>query len=314
MQKKSVEQLKKTIIAAEAEQFKREVVFRAEGAELKRNRLASEKIAAAWLRNSGLDLDQLEVRRKRHEAELDRLVEKHKSEALRQAARTRNKLHAEIAAQSKALRELAGRRDFFPHPSFSLDTPFLIWTTPLMELTEAVAAPFGSFAKFKFSTSATRGTQKVSFYFLWANPFQDYAVINATTFLSSVGHLKTHASWGLTVNSSELIARARFGIWFGVQNDVNATGYATEFLGRSGSLSAPLIGGDTSGRSINKGSTLSKTMFPVPPGTVAVFEVALALEYDNDSGNVEANFLDGDFRLQCPVVVFSLLNSPSSQA
>ncbi len=39
-------------------------------------------------------------------------------------------------------------------------------------------------------------------------------------------------------------------------------------------------------------------------------EVALALDCYNDSGNIDADFASGDFKIACPVVVFSLLNSP----
>jgi hypothetical protein len=192
-----------------------------------------------------------------------------------------------------------------------LEKPFLIWTTPLTDLSDSSIAPFDSWAKFKFKTSASGGTQKISFYFYWANPFHDYAVINAATFLSSTGHLRSHASWGWSVNSAEVLAWARFGIWLGVQNDVNAAGYVSEFLGRAGSLSAPLIGSDTTGASVSAGSSLCKTMFAVPPGNVAVFEVAIAFDYENDDGDIEADFESGDFRIACPVVVFSLLNSPA---
>ena len=51
-------------------------------------------------------------------------------------------------------------------------------------------------------------------------------------------------------------------------------------------------------------------MFVVPPGKIVVIEVALALEYENDEGNIEADFKSGTFRIACPVVVISLLNSP----
>jgi len=40
-------------------------------------------------------------------------------------------------------------------------------------------------------------------------------------------------------------------------------------------------------------------------------EVALAVSYDNDHGNIEADFQSGGFKIACPVVVISLLNSPS---
>ena len=71
-----------------------------------------------------------------------------------------------------------------------------------------------------------------------------------------------------------------------------------------------MTGGDTNGRSVSAGSSLSRSMFAVPPGNVAVFEVCLLLDYAIDGGDIEADFQSGDFRIACPVVVFSLLNSP----
>jgi hypothetical protein len=38
--------------------------------------------------------------------------------------------------------------------------------------------------------------------------------------------------------------------------------------------------------------------------------MALTVEYENDDGDIEADFESGDFKIACPVVVFSLLNSP----
>ena len=49
----------------------------------------------------------------------------------------------------------------------------------------------------------------------------------------------------------------------------------------------------------------------VPPTDVVVFEVARALDCENDSGNIDADFASGDFQIACPVVVFSLLNNPT---
>src|SRR5205807_1697804 len=101
-----------------------------------------------------------------------------------------------IASQSKALADLTSRSDFFPHPSFNLDTPFLIWSIPLIDISDSAAVPFGSFAKFKLSTSQfgtqspdpASPVQKVGFYFYWVNPFNDSAVINAATFMSATGY------------------------------------------------------------------------------------------------------------------------------
>ena len=312
MKKISTTELKRAILAVEAERLKHPVAFRpdrAQRATLQKSRRASEKLVTGFLREAGLDIKKLQALQEKRSVELERMVAKQKAEALRRASRQKDTLHSSIVQQSKALRDLASKSDFFPHPTFTLDTPFLIWSIPLTNISDSAAVPFGSFAKFKFSTSQYRGTQKVGFYFYWVNGFSDFAVINATTFLSATGHLKAHAPRGFWVNTSQVQATALLNLWFGWPTDVTSTASAGEFLGITGAY-GDWLGGDTNGASVSSGVQLTETMFAVPPGNVVVFEVAVALDYENDDGDIEADFESGDFKIACPLVVFSLLNSP----
>jgi hypothetical protein len=312
MKKISTAELKKAILALEAERLKHPAAFRpdrAQRATLQKSHRASEKMVSGFLKEAGLDLKKFQALQEQRSVELERMVAKHKAEALRLASQRKDTLQSSIAAQSKALRDLASRSGFFPYPTFSLDTPFLIWSIPLLDISDSAAVPFGSFAKFKFSTSQS-GTQKVGFYFYWPNPFEDYAVINAATFMSATGHLRSHAPWTVGVNTSSVYAWALLNLWFGWPTGVTSSSSASEFLGATGAFGSTFTGGDTEGTSISSGVSLSTTMFAVPPNMVVVFEVALLLDYDNDSGDIEADFESGDFRIACPVVVFSLLNSP----
>ena len=220
-------------------------------------------------------------------------------------------MHPQVAGQTSAFRHLASDGGFFPHPSFTLDTPFLIRATPFMRLSSSASAPFASWAKFMLETSKEHGTQKMSFYFQWPNPFSDYAVINASTFLSATGYLTSNANWLPLVNNSTWVqAWAWFGLWFGVSDNLDPTGYVTEFLGQTGAYAQWMTGPATGTKSISTGANLSRTMFAVPPGNVVVFEVALAINYEHHQGNLEADFQSGDFRIACPLVVCSLLNTP----
>lgn len=304
--------LRKRILAVEAERLKTPPELRPDRparSPLRKHRASAEKMVGRWMTGAGLDLDKLRAVHEARETELERLVEAHKRDALRQAAKLRSRLHPDIGLQVKALSELAKKRDFFPNPTFTLDTPFLIWSNPLLEL-DSQAAPFDSWARFNHKTSQYRGTQKVSFYFYWPNPFADFAVINATTFMSASGHLKSHAPWGFWVNTSWVHAAARFGLWFGVPREVNPAGYEERGLASTGAYGSATTGGGTNSTGVSAGLQLSKSMFAVPPATVVVFEVALAVDFENDDGNIEADFRSGDFRIACPLVVFSLLNSP----
>jgi hypothetical protein len=314
MRKISRAELKKAILAVEAERSKHPVEFRPNPAQypkLHSSHRASEKLVSEFLRKAGLDSKKLEALQEQQSAELQRIVDKHKADALRRASRHEDTLHSSILEQSKALQALAVQGDFFPNPSFSLDTPYVIWTTPLLALSDSSAVPFGSWAKFKVTSSRSQGTQKVGFYFYWSNPYDVYAVINATTFMSATGHVKAHAPWTFGVNTSRVDVEARFALWFGLPQQTASTPYASEFLGGTRAFGSTTTGGDASSVSISTGVNLNKTMFAVPPKHVVVFEVALAVSYENDDGDIEADFQSGGFKITCPVVVVSLLNSPS---
>lgn len=313
MKKISEAALKKAILAVEAERSKNPSAFRpdrAQRAALQKGRRASDAMVSAFLRKAGLDLKELQALQDKRGAELARMVARHKASAVRQAGKQKRALQSSVTAQAKALRDLASRGDFFPHPSFTLDTPFLIWSIPLQEISDSAAVPFGSWAKFKLATSQSRGPQKFGFYFYWVNAYSDYAVINAATFLSATGHLKSHAPWTLGVNTSWIYAYAFFNLWFGWPSDVTSVQHAGAYLGSTGAYGSTFTGGETNGTSISSGVSLNTTMFAVPPGNVVVFEVALLLDYENDSGDIEADFESGAFQVACPVVVISLLNTP----
>jgi hypothetical protein len=313
MKKISEAALKKAILAVEAERLKNPPAFRpdrAQRATLQKSRRGLDKIVSGFLKDAGLDIKKFQALQERRSVELERMVAKHKAAALRRASRQKDTLQSSIVEQTKVLQDLASRKDFFPYPTFTLDKPFLIWSIPLQEISDSAAVPFGSFAKFKYATSKYRGPQKFGFYFYWVNSYNDYAVINAATFMSATGHLKSHAPWTIGVNTSWVQAYALLNLWFGWPNDVTSVQHMGVLLGQTGAFGSTFTGGDTRGTSISSGVSLNTTMFAVPPGNVVVFEVALLLEYENDSGDIEADFESGDFQISCPVVVFSLLNSP----
>jgi hypothetical protein len=307
--------LKKAIVAVEAERAKHPVALRPDRAELvklRKGRQTSEKMMAKFLTQAGLDIRQFRSLQEQRSADIEQVVERQKADALKRASRTQDTLHSSILDQSKALGDLGARGDFFPNPSFTLERPFLIWTAPLLSIDSSSIASFGSWAKFKYETSDLGGAQKVSFYFSWRNPFSDYAVINAASFMSATGHLQAHAPWTIGVNTSGVTAWALLGLWHGLPNNPTSGEYAREYLGQTVAFGSTASGGETNGASVSAGANLHKTMFAVAPGTYVVFEVAISVDYGNDEGDIKADFATGGFRIWCPVVVFSLLNSPPS--
>jgi hypothetical protein len=191
-------ELKKTLTKAAAQRANQLSGLRtndAQRAQLQRSRLASEKLLSEFLTGTGLDLKKLQTAQGQQSALQERLVERQKNAALRSATRNKGRLQASIQKQRNAWLALGSQGDIFTNPTFTLDMPFLIWSTPFFLLSDSAAVPFGSWAKFNFETSQPSGEERVSFYFLWESPFTDYAVINATTSFSATGYLQAHAPW-----------------------------------------------------------------------------------------------------------------------
>jgi hypothetical protein len=310
----STEELKKAILAVEAERLKHPARFRpdrAQRATLLKRRKESEKAYSAFLTKAGLDLKKFGALQQKRSAELERMVAKHKADSLKVAAARKDTLDSSIAAQSKALSRLTVEGGFQLFQSFTLDTPFLIWSNPLIDVSSA-AVPFGSWAKFKFKTSQSV-IQNVGFYFYWPNPYKDYAVINVATFMSATGYLRVHAPWTFFGAVNSIDAYADLIPWFRWP-DFTFT-FDSEVVLNGIMANGDAFGSDTEGVSVSSGVNLNSTLFTVPPSTVAIFEVALKLDcLFDDGGDIEADFESGDFQIACPAVVLSLLNHPSGSS
>jgi hypothetical protein len=311
MKKFSEAALKKAIFAHETERLKHRSAFGASRSELgalRKNRQAAEKILSQFVRNAGLDLNRLGELNKQRSAETKRLVERNKTDAIELASRRKGASYSEIAARSGLAR--------WAEPDFTLNTPFIVWSIPTIPGVEPAITPQGASAKFKFATSEFSGWQKVGFYYLWPNPYSDYAVIDVVTALSATGYIQAHAPWdSFSENNSTLTATSLLNLWIGWPDSefVTSSSFYQQGLGSVWAYASIFDGWfhDTDGRSIASETNPWAGPFAVPPGGLVVFEVAMELDYSNASGDVEADFASGDFNIACPGVVFAVLNNPT---
>ena len=94
----------------------------------------------------------------------------------------------------------------------------------------------------------------------------------------------------------------------GVSRDLNPGDYNPWYFGSVGAYGSLVTGGDVEGVVISGNANLSRMMFAVPPGDVAVVEVAFGVDYGNDSGNIEADLETKDFQISCPGIMLTVLN------
>jgi hypothetical protein len=306
--------LRKAIRVVAAERTKHPKDFepdRAQRAVLDKGQRETEALVSAALNAAGLDHKGFEALQRKRDADLARMVAQHKADALRQAEKHKK------ALRSNAWVHGTGPRDFgadgYPFQVLLLRKPFLIWSIPLQDISDSayVANHEYSWAKFKFATSRRRGAQKFAFYYYWRNRSTQTAVINARTQLLANGYLKAHAPWTFGANSSFVQAYTNLNLWLGWPTDVLSVQHARELVGATSALGSTLTGGSTRGTSISMAVPVLETnLFAVPPGDIVVFEVALLLEYENDSGDIEADFESGAFQILCKGLEVSLLNAP----
>ncbi len=231
---------------------------------------------AEVFRKAGFNARAFAQLQKQHSAELERIHAVHKADAIKRAARAKSTLHSSIGSQSQALERLAANKPFFPFPLVTLDKPFLIWATPRSNIiSDSSIEPFNSWAKIRIDRSSS-GAEKLSFYFMWDNPSDFFALINASTFMSATGHLKATAFGGVsgidpTSRFSDIGVSANLALWSWWLKPPQTTPYTSMFLG--GVSESASFWDKSESRSISDGANLDKTQFIVPPHEVVIIEV-----------------------------------------
>lgn len=166
----------------------------------RRHRLPGERALNELLISSfakgSLDLEKLKQIRDEHKAELLRVTEKEKRDAVRQAAKAKKVLKARIAHQGQALQARLATPLAPPYP-ITLDKPFLIWASPRSNiLFDSNIESGNSWARVEVA-STSWNSDKLSFYFLWNNPSDYDAVIDANTSLTLWGDCQAYSEGSL---------------------------------------------------------------------------------------------------------------------
>jgi hypothetical protein len=307
MAKISESTIKKAIIAIEAGRAKHPEappLKLAEDPKLRMIRKDRDKLFVEFLQSAGLDMRKVAALGEQHDTQLGRLVDKYRTDAGRRS-RKKGTHYLSVMGQCKTL--VAASDDT---NSVSIVKPFLIWATPRSNiLSDSQYADSDSWAKFKVSSSGDE-THKVSFYFLWSNPFGNGVVIDPLTFLIATGYIEAHADrMYLFANVSNATATAQFYLWQWWDQSQAPILSASEQIWHVDAVGEYFQTG-TTGKYLAAGLRLGAGQFFVPRYSTAVFEVAVSVDFYSDTGTAYADFESFNYNVTCPVVAFPVLQTP----
>lgn len=274
---------------------------------------ASQQFFAAAAAKCGFDQESFERLRAQSDAELLRVHEAAHTEAIKNSGRASAEILSQLASRRKAFETFTSPKPFFE----TIDSPFLIWASPTNMLSDSQIEPWKSRAKFGFRSEADQGFREVSFYYLWQNPSDRFAVVNVDGYLILNGFCRAHQSGGYfpgnrTTSISIGGAMSLFEWWNQPptqplpQNDQSLRLFVLKTNAGQG------FGGDSStvSQHVFRGCDLRYTLFLVPPFGVTVIEVTAQISHSSGqdgSHNVLVDFESGDFNAISPFVLIATL-------
>src|SRR3954468_5421147 len=277
-----------------------------------------ERAVSAALAKGGVDAEEWGSEVARARAVDRRRAEALKADAVQHSGARARQLAEGIEGQRKAL-DLLSNMTNAPAPAQydALDSPFLVWGSTGLSVLSSTIEPWSSRAKFTFEASLgpssahieSVGTEQLSFFFLWENPGDGYALVTVDGYLVLNGYCQAEADGGLFGGNLTTLD---------VDANLDLHGLPTPPLAQDGQyLPVARLRGDatdwfsddvTVPQVVYRGFDLRHELLPVPPGGVVV-EVSVSLSFDYGIGAVSADFATGEFEVGCPFVQILVLAS-----
>ena len=279
--------------------------------QILKNQRAAGQLFESFLTKIGFETEKFEKIRAQNLAELRGISEKQHKDAITESVPANQVLRNSTLARLKTIEQLGTT---IPSPYYILlKTPIFIIPSHDFILDSSQVAPLDSWGKFKIA-SETTGTDVLSFYFLWTNPSDKYAVINVDGFLIFNGNWNAGQNGGLFAGDSygdlEITANLRLYEWWNqpptqptVQPD-----QTIEVLNVSNDQDSWDNLGEVDAGAVFRGHDLKYGLFVMPPQGSVVIEVAATIQYWCQNGGISVDFESGDFEIACPFVSIAILS------
>jgi hypothetical protein len=288
-------------------------------AQMQTRRRRGEKVLRAYLKKTGFDFEAYEKIRVQNQAEMRQLLKQAQAIAVKRSSSVKKDLGDRVESWRQSIERVRdGTLVSQVIPAYEVEeTPFLIWPTNGLEFVDSHIEPWNNTAKIRAEWSDSEGNENLRFIFVWRNPSDSWAVVDVVSNLTLKGSCDAFAEGGFLFGSlNTVFVKAVLNVWeWWNQPPTTPPPQATQTqnvlaLGADGGGFLSLFGGGSVESASASGSyDLRRTLFTLPPGGVAVFEVMLEFAYYNlDGGMIQVGFAYGDNEVKCPAVAIAVLS------
>lgn len=285
-----------------------------------KHRSASEQLFTSFLTRNNFDFDKLEKIILQNKEERNAVLKELEVEAINESIKTNNKISKIIELQRKNIKNLTEAVSA-PYPFYVvLDKPFLIWPTKGLNFDDSHYESWNSWGKIKLDSAKSSEyggiSEKLTFYFMWQNPVDKWAVINADGYLIHNGFCSVQSDSGFFAgdrrSSVAIYSKLNPMEWWNQpptqpmsQSDQSVQIFSISC--ESGGMFD--FDGGFNGSYIFRGSDSQYKLMIIPPNGVVVFEVVSVIYYSNgiNGGNAHVDFSSNDFKIICPFVLLAVL-------
>ena len=191
-----------------------------------------------------------------------------------------------------------------------LDSPILIWPTAGLVVDSSSIEPWNSRAKFRIQSSNSNGSPALSFWYIWVNRGEKFALINVAGMLIVNGFCLAGSDGGGCCLA--------FGSARGHRRQPGPSGRGVERPQTSPIQNVVFLSTNTGGwfdsnaidwQTVFDGYILQFSELIVPPGELVLIEVVLTVNYVSADGNVDVDFSSGEFNVMSPFAAVTVLSS-----
>lgn len=282
------------------------------------NQRALESLYISYLTKTGFEVDRFEKICEQHQTELCRIVEEQKADAIKHSSYTIEAFRRGADSRRDAVLELA-----VPPTYEILRSPFLIWPSQGLDISEEHVEPSKSRVKFRIFSDGASGREAVGFYFLWQNPSHRRAVINVDSYLAVNGFCTAASGPGIVYDfdrTSSIGVSANLTLWQWWDQPPSLPMFQAGQLNSVGGIVArpTFIGpdlGSVQSMTLSSAHDLRYEKCLIEADGIVVFVVTLVISYQAGHGGlgslgngyVDIDFASGDFQVMCPDVLVTVL-------